>query len=71
MADLSIPFFLKEIMNYIDDDTGEVSQNRTIFFVFLILIVSIVVRIARENYFFYQQGLAYNASQAMVGLIYK
>jgi hypothetical protein len=33
-AEMTIPFFLKEIMHYIDDEDDKVSRNNAIFSVF-------------------------------------
>ena len=70
MIELTIPYFLKEIMLFIDDEEDKISRNKAIIYVGIILFISIFIRIARENYLFYQQRLAAKATQAMTGLIY-
>jgi ABC-type bacteriocin/lantibiotic exporter with double-glycine peptidase domain len=70
MLDLSIPFYLKEIMTYLQDGSGVHGRAKALVFVGLILVTSIVFRISRENVIFYQQKLGAKASQALTGLIY-
>lgn len=68
--DLCIPFYLKEIMTYIEDKTGDVTRGRAIIFVVLILLTLLVSRIIRENFLFYQQKIGAKASQAVTGVLY-
>lgn len=70
MLDLSIPFYLKEVMSYLQDDSGDQDRSKALLFVGLILLTSIFFRISRENLTFYQQKLGAKASQALTGLIY-
>ncbi|CAI2362549.1 unnamed protein product [Moneuplotes crassus] len=68
--DLFSPFFFKEIMTFVQDDTGEYPRSRAIMFVFLTFATQLIGKTIFENARFYQLQLGARASHSLGSLVY-
>ena len=68
--DLASPYFLKEIMQYIEDDTGTYPRYKALIFVGCIFLSQFLSKILYENIRFYQLTLGWRASQSLAALVY-
>lgn len=70
LLDAVMPFLLREIMGYIEDEESSEGLTRALVFTVVMLFTMIVSRLLRENLAFYQLTVAVQANQALAGLIY-
>jgi len=71
VCDAVMPFFLREIMSYIEDeDESTDGLPRALIFVSLMIFTLLFARILRENLAFMQLKIGVQASQALTAMVY-